>query len=314
MDKKNLMILHELDKNGRISYSKIGKTIQLSKNSVINRIKDMEKENIILGYNALINVNSLGYTTYDIYLKFKDTRAEDEERIVQKAIENKHIWLVAKIEGSVNLSLLISTKTPEEFDKIWQLFYQETKPYVEVQRIAILLEYHHFRRKYLADKKTDTVTIIAKRGTKEVDQTDEEILRILSNDARTPLTEIAKQAGLTTKAASYRIKRLEKEDIILGYSANLHFQKLGYAYYKLMITLNDLSIHDELYEYLKNNKNCVFYDKFIGGKDFEFDLEVESFEKFLTFINQLKERFGNAIHDYEYLNPTMIHKTNYFSH
>jgi len=76
MDLKDRKILHELDKNARISASEIAKRIRLSKNSVINRIKRLEQEKIILGYNTLTNINNLGYTTYDIYLKFKDTSFE----------------------------------------------------------------------------------------------------------------------------------------------------------------------------------------------------------------------------------------------
>jgi len=312
LDLKDKKILHELDKNARISFSEIAKRIRLSKNSVINRIKELEKEEIILGYNTLININSLGYTTYDIYLKFKNTNYEKEKEIINKAIQNKGIWLVAKVEGNINLSLLISTKTPEEFDIVWNRFYEEIKPYVELNRIAILLEYHHFQRKYLLDKQIDKTTIIARRENKEIDGTDEKILRILSANARTSLLEIAKKLKLTTKTVAARIKRLEKDEIILGYRINLNFRKIGYTYYKMMIDLNNLSIKQRLYNHIRADKNVVYYDKFIGGKDFEFDLEMESFEKFLQFIDDLKKRFGSSISNYEYLNPTMIYKSQYF--
>ncbi|MFH1071914.1 MAG: AsnC family transcriptional regulator [Nanoarchaeota archaeon] len=314
LDVKDRKILHELDKNARISYSEIGKRIRLSKNSVINRIKDLEKEEVILGYNARVNVNSLGYTTYDIYLKFRNTSAEKEQEIIDKAIRNRQMWLVAKVEGSINLSLLISTKTPEEFDRIWSAFYQEFKQHLEVVRIAILLEYHQFLRKYLLDKDAETVAVIARREHKEIDETDEHILRLLSEKARTPLLQIAQILHLTPKTVAARIRRLEKEKIILGYSLNLNFAKMGYTYYKLMISLNDLSVRKQMYAFIKMHKNVVYYDKFIGGTDFEFDLELESFEKFLEFIDQLKKKFGSFIISYDYLNPTIIFKQQYFSH
>jgi len=132
MDLKDRKILHELDKNARVSYSEIAKRIKLSKNAVINRIKDMEKEQIILGYNPLININSLGYTTYDVYLKFKDISIEKEREIINDLVKNKYIWLLAKVEGNVNLSLLISTQTPEEFDSIWENIYEKIKSYVKL--------------------------------------------------------------------------------------------------------------------------------------------------------------------------------------
>jgi Lrp/AsnC family transcriptional regulator, leucine-responsive regulatory protein len=312
IDLKDKRILHELDKNARSSYSEIAKIIKLSKNSVINRIKELEKEEIILEYNTLVNINSLGYTTYDVYIKFKNTDYNKEKEIIDLAIQNKDIWLVAKVEGNINLSLLISTKTPEEFDEKWNKFYEKIKPFVEISRIAILLEYHHFQRKYLLDKHIDKTTIIGKRENKYIDSTDEKILKILSKNARASLLEISQKLQLTTKTVAARIKRLEKEEIILGYKINLNFKKLGYLYYKIMLNLNDLSIKQKLYNHIRADKNTVYYDKFIGGTDFEFDLEVESFEKFTQFMDNLKKEFGTSINSYEYLNPTIIYKSQYF--
>ena len=313
LDLKNKKILHELDKNARISYSELSKKIKLSKNSVINRIKELEKEEIILGYNTLVNINNLGYTTYDIYLKFKDTTKEIEKNIINNLIKNENVWLVARVEGQINLSLLISTKTPEEFETIWEKIYIKIKPYVELKRIAILLEYHHFNRKYILNSSEEKTTIIAKRKNLSIDKTDLKILKILSSNARTPLIEISKKIKLTPKAISKRIKNLEKQKIILGYKLNLNFTKLGYSYYKVMIKLNDLTIKPILYDYIKSGKNVIYFDKFIGGEDFEFDLEIDSFNSFLNFMDNLKEKFGKKISNYSYLNPTKIYKSNYFS-
>ena len=88
---------------------------------------------------------------------------------------------------------------------------------------------------------------------------------------------------------------------------------MGYNYYKMMIHLNNLSVRKKLYNYVKTNENVVYFDKFIGGTDFEFDLEIESFEKFLQFLEELKKKFGEAISSYNYLNPTIIYKSEYFS-
>jgi len=313
LDLKNKRILHELDKNARISYSEIAKRIKLSKNSVIKRIKKMEKEQIILGYNALININNLGYTTYDIYLKFKGTTLEKEQQIIEDMIKHKDIWFVERVEGNISLSLLISTKTPEEFNEIWSKVYEKIKPYVELIRIAILLEYHHFTRRYLLDSHQKELIVIGKRGNSKIDKKDETLLKIISSDVRISLLDISSKLNLNTKSVMMRIKKLEKGEIILGYKLNLNLRKMGYNYYKIMLNLNDLKVIPKVYEYISKNKNVVYYDKFIGGKDFEFDLEIESFDKFVQFMMDLKKTFGKSIKDYEYINPTIIYKSSYFS-
>ena len=312
LDLKNKKILHELDKNARISFSEIATKIRLSKNSVINRIREMEKEEIILGYNALININNLGYTTYDIYLKFKGATLEKEKEIIDSLIKNKNVWLVAKVEGNINLSLLISTKTPEEFDNIWNKIYEGIKPFAKIIRVAILLEYHHFPRNYLLGNYLDETVIIGTRKNNKIDRTDEALLKALSQNARMSLLELSEKLKINPKTISSRLKRLEREEVILGYKINLNFRKIGYTYYKVMLQLNNLKIKSQLYNYIKANKNVIYYDKFIGGEDFEFDLEIESFEEFLNFMEDLKKKFKQAIEDYSYLNPTIIYKSSYY--
>jgi len=313
IDLRDKKILYELDKNARVSYSEIAKKIKLSKNAVINRIKEMEKQQIILGYNTLININELGFTTYDVYLKFKDTTLEKEKEIIDSLIKNKEVWFVGKCEGDINLALLISTKTPEEFDKIWNNIYSKIKHHIEVVRIAILLEYHHFGRKYLLeDKKERAIAIVGKRSNQEVPVKDLKILKILSQNARISLLDMSEKLKLTPKAVHYRIEKLKKQNIILGYKANINFSKLGYEYYKVMIELNDLEIIPKLYDWILSNPNAVYYDKFIGGHDFEFDLELASFNLFVKFIEELKAKFKGTIKQYSFLRPTIIYKSNYF--
>lgn len=314
IDIKDRKILYELDKNARASFSSIAKSVRLSKNSVINRIKKMEEDQIILGYNTLINLNQLSYTTYDIYIKFKNTSLEKEKQIIDKLIKNKDVWFVGKADGEVNLGLLISTKTPEEFFNIWDEIYNEINNFVKIVRIAILLEYHHFNRKYLLAEEKDqrSQIIIGKRGNLELDPKNRLLLKHISQNARASLLELSQKLKITPKAVLYRIKNLERDKIILGYKINLNFDKLGIQYYKISLKLNDLTIREKIYEFLKLNSNVVYFDKFIGGNDFEFDIELNSKESFNEFIDNLRKNFPTQIESYSYFKPLIIYKSHYF--
>jgi DNA-binding Lrp family transcriptional regulator len=311
IDKK---ILYELDKNARISFSELAKKVRLSKNSVINRVKNLEKEEVILGYNTLININQLSYSTYDVYLKFIDTTPEKEQEIINLVLKNKDVWFVGRVEGSINLAILISTKTPEEFYKIWNEIYAKIKKYVEVYRIAILLEYHHFTREYLLDKDTlsRSSAIIGKKEYIEIDDKDRDILKLFSHNARISLLELSDKVELTPKTTSSRIKKLEDKGIILGHKINFNFEKLGFRYYKLLITLNDLSIRGKLYDWIRSKPNVVYFDKFLNGADFEFDVEIDSSEKFFNLLAEMKRDFKGMIKEVVWFNPTRIFKSSYF--
>ena len=61
-----------------------------------------------------------------------------------------------------------------------------------------------------------------------LDETDVKILKALTLDARLSSRQIAKQCGVSIGTVLSRIKRMENEGIIQGYSVLLDHEKLGY--------------------------------------------------------------------------------------
>jgi len=61
-----------------------------------------------------------------------------------------------------------------------------------------------------------------------LDKIDEEILKILMKDARLSARQIAIKLKMSTVTILTRIKKLEKEKIIKGYTALIDHEKIGY--------------------------------------------------------------------------------------
>jgi DNA-binding Lrp family transcriptional regulator len=61
-----------------------------------------------------------------------------------------------------------------------------------------------------------------------LDKIDYKILRELLIDSRQSYREIAKKVGVSVGTALLRVKRMEKDGIIKGYSAMLDYEKIGY--------------------------------------------------------------------------------------
>lgn len=73
------------------------------------------------------------------------------------------------------------------------------------------------------------------QSSRSLDEIDVGILKILQEDCRTPLGQIADKLGAPKSTIHYRIKRLEEEGIIEGYYAKVNLEKLGKDY--LTVTL-----------------------------------------------------------------------------
>ena len=61
-----------------------------------------------------------------------------------------------------------------------------------------------------------------------MDKTDVKLISLLQENARMPLKQLAQEVFLSSPATSARIEKLQKEEIITGYTATLNHKKLGY--------------------------------------------------------------------------------------
>ena len=76
-----------------------------------------------------------------------------------------------------------------------------------------------------------------------ISERDREILRLLEENARLSYTELARKLGVTEGAVRKRIKKLEREGIIRGYTVILNPKKLGYG----VVALVGLDVEPESY-------------------------------------------------------------------
>ena len=63
----------------------------------------------------------------------------------------------------------------------------------------------------------------------QFDKSDKIILNLLQRQGNAPLIELAEKAGLSASSCHRRVKLLEEQGVITGYSANLERKKLGLA-------------------------------------------------------------------------------------
>ena len=65
------------------------------------------------------------------------------------------------------------------------------------------------------------------KAMKELDKTDLKILKLLQQNARIPMTELAEKVGLSTTPVTEHVRRLERDNLITGYHAHLNPHALG---------------------------------------------------------------------------------------
>lgn len=129
---------------------------------------------------------------------------------------------------------------------------------------------------------------------KQPDAKDQEILAILSKEARIPLKALAARVGLSRSAASERVAQLERAGVIRGYRADIGQMDRDVIRAFLLVTLArtpSMSILDKLAGYAEVRR----VSSISGQLDLVVEVEVPSIDR----LNNLRDNIasGPAVQD-----------------
>lgn len=137
-DKKDLEILRALNENSRMPIVEISKKIKLTPKAVICRIKQLEKKGIILGYNAFINYNKLGYDFYKADFYLNDLSRTKE--MLDFARKHKNIVYLMRTIGGPDYEIEAMVSNASELTKLINEIREKFSECIEYYR------YHRFEQ------------------------------------------------------------------------------------------------------------------------------------------------------------------------
>lgn len=127
----------------------------------------------------------------------------------------------------------------------------------------------------------------------ELDHIDREILKLLRDNARKPVKEIAQKVFLSSPAVASRIERLEKDGYIMGYEAKLNPVLMGYPV-KAFINLEvEPAQKREFYPYIETIPHVVACSCVTGDYSMLIESVFASTVELDQFIGEL-QHFGRT--------------------
>jgi len=120
----------------------------------------------------------------------------------------------------------------------------------------------------------------------DIDKIDEKILKNLMVDARISARQLALKLGMSTVTILSRIKKLEKEKIIKGYTALIDHEKLGYDLTAIIEVVANKNIVDIEEKLSKIDNVCAVYD-ITGNTDTVIIAKFKERSKLSEFVKSL---------------------------
>ena len=142
----------------------------------------------------------------------------------------------------------------------------------------------------------------------ELDKKDSRILHVLDQDGRMPYSTLSKKVQVSKEVARYRVQRLLKDKVILGFHPILDFSALGMEMYYLLLNFHHFSGHQaEDIESFSQKEHISRIRYFLENWDFGFFFHSRDEAGFLSAYDALVKRYGQLIAEKNFSLVKSIH-------
>lgn len=295
MDVKDRKILEELLINSRIPISLLSKKIGVSREVTAYRLKRLQND-LIKGFHTIINLEALGFSRCGVLIRLKGINSEEEKKFMEYLKNHEYVTYLGPVIGKWNMAFDIVIRDEEHLKEIMDEIIKRIKNNLESYiLIRSGIDMVTYPTKYVGK----IVQRVSKKPIKinyRIDSVDKNILRLLATNSRMEYQKLSKKLKLAANTIKYRIKNMEKNNIIIDYSISVDYRKLGFEFYNLQLKLNQPK-EDKFLAYIKNHPIVMFYYTHLGQENWDMDVGVivKSSGEFRNFMIELKDNFGELI-------------------
>jgi DNA-binding Lrp family transcriptional regulator len=242
LDRNDLNILSTLARNCRTSYNSIGSQIGLTAKSVKARVRNMIQSGVIERFIVRVNPSYFGYRTALILTKTNNGVTKDD--VVQRVKKFGDLAYHVHHMGRTSVAaLLIKKSLNDNFIKSLN--------------------------DHLIPATVINIAVAELSVYKDLSETDLRIVKcLLLSGARTEVTDIAKEVGISEKTTTRRLDRM-KDGRFLDFSVQCSpAAMIGYVQFAIPITVGKSQYHSVLERmYSEFQKNILYGPSVIEPED-----------------------------------------------
>ncbi len=121
-----------------------------------------------------------------------------------------------------------------------------------------------------------------------IDETDQRLLSLLRSNARTPVVELARQLGISRATVQNRLRRLERDGVIRGYTVKVGSELETPAVRALMSISTENADEAEVIRRLRGNPRVAAVHHTTGRWDLIAEIHAESLASFNAIVGNLR--------------------------
>ncbi|MDD9954411.1 MAG: winged helix-turn-helix transcriptional regulator [Candidatus Woesearchaeota archaeon] len=294
LDKTDRKILFELDKNCRIPASTLAKKVHKSRQTVEYRINQLMKNGIITGFQTSFNPHKIGYKLYKIYLRLRNIPEERQELITYLHRAGNVYWM-GECSGIWDLVAGIFAKNDYELFEFKNELISKFTNVIIKEAEGTYIDVLQYPKMYFTNELCTHTLFAGEIVHNKLDDLDYAILGEIVNQARMPITELARRTKTTPAIVRRRLKQLEEKGVILQYRVGIDLNKLGLELYKAIIKVDRYTKDDDrkMREYLARLPNVHYFIRHMW--QLEPEIVADNYQEYYEIIENLKKAFPHVI-------------------
>lgn len=300
LDKIDRKILLELDKNSRQHISTLSRKLRLGRDLVTYRIKRLQDRGIISRFTALVDPYRLGLSINKVYLKLEN-RTSRRSELVKYLKKHKSVYWVAECDGAWDLIFTLLADTAQKFYLIRGEILSKFDDIVIESALATLVDIDMCYKHYFQGKGQGHFFIGGEQVDVELDDIDRAVLKILADNSRTDIKDLAETINSTPTVVTHRIKKLEDLKVIVGYRIDVGLEELGMTFFKAQLfpRVHNEQVEEELRQYVRQSPHITYFIRQIGPCTLELELDANDYYHFNEILGALRKKFCGILRNIE---------------
>jgi len=294
-------ILYVLNMNSRLSFSKIARLVQSSREVVEYRIGRLEKLGVITRFSSVISSARQGVKSYHLLLKLEKASEKDESEFISFLQRDTNVRYIQKSRGYYDIFLIFGVKDRKELSEVIDRINEAYAGIIREREILIPIRPLKYREYPFFKKISYSQPRRKMKGPMELDDLDRNIVDTLKNNSRISFRELADSLDVPPETARYRFYRLKDHGIIKDFSITVDVERLGYSTYTVFLKLDTYSHRQdqELIEQFYKEPSLLSAQRVVGKFDIVVEILSQGTEEFEIQLSRLRDIFRNSIRRYE---------------
>jgi len=266
-------------------------------------LASIQKNEIASPY-TLVNQFSLGWMKIGVYFSFLASSTEQIRDITERLLGYENIVSLIELFGAYQYFMSINVKGIPEYESFMAKLCTDIPELRIDESVSIRHSLTLFKRKYLCPniKDTSSLTYSMTDAKTDLDDLSIGIVNHITKSSGFPnVPEMAKEFGVSPPTIHKKLKDLQNQNVIIGYSYSIDPYKLGVYPYDLLIKTNsrDPKFKKKFFAYCQKHLSVVGLTECVGNWQFEVRIEVSSPSEATLVSQEIYSLFKDFIHKIE---------------